>query len=236
MENQSSFIKMELSEETSIATTPNPDDDKPEYILLQNLVNDDTSFHNGYSQIVNQDDSDSQNNSEENNDDPDYSNGDSDENSSDEDDCECKICNQKFIDEFELEQHYKSRRHGDRLYKCCGCEKVFRDNTQLNVHSRKHTGEQPYGCKVCGKRFSVNGNLSKHMRIHTGEKKYECDTCERKFTQFAHLEDHMKIHSGIYFLSKKHKRFSIIYIIKYQMFPKIYVTALFTLYGIKQID
>lgn len=203
MENQSSFIKVEPVDEIPPVGATNTEDDKPEYILLQNLVDDNAAFHNSFeceTQIANGDDSDSQNfdNSEATNfDDPDYYNPESEESSSEEeDDLACKICNQKFIDEFELDLHYKSRRLGDRLYKCCGCEKVFRDNTQLNVHSRKHTGEQPYGCKVCGKKFSVNGNLSKHMRIHTGERKYECDTCERKFTQFAHLEDHMKIHSG----------------------------------------
>ncbi|XP_056631773.1 gastrula zinc finger protein XlCGF26.1-like [Diorhabda sublineata] len=108
----------------------------------------------------------------------------------------CKICKIQFVEELFLEQHFKSRRLGDKRYKCCGCDKIFRDNTQLNVHSRKHTGEKPYACTVCGKKFSVNGNLSKHMRIHTGERRFECFTCERKFTQFAHLEDHIKTHSG----------------------------------------
>ncbi|VEN54352.1 unnamed protein product, partial [Callosobruchus maculatus] len=120
------------------------------------------------------------------------------ESSSDEyeDEITCKVCNQRFGDEEELQMHHKSRRLADRSYKCCGCDKIFRDNTQLIVHTRKHTGEKPFTCKICGKNFSVNGNLSKHMRIHTGEKKYECDTCERRFTQFAHLEDHMRVHSG----------------------------------------
>lgn len=122
----------------------------------------------------------------------------SEDSSSDDDENEftCRVCKQTFCDEFELELHIKSRRLYEKCYKCCGCEKQFRDNTQLTVHSRKHTGEQPYVCKVCGKKFSVNGNLSKHMRIHTGERRYECNTCQRKFTQFAHLEDHVKTHSG----------------------------------------
>ncbi|KAG5872725.1 hypothetical protein JTB14_019968 [Gonioctena quinquepunctata] len=111
-------------------------------------------------------------------------------------DLKCKICKEEFDDDYYLQQHYKSRRLAEKSYKCCGCGKLFRDNTQLNVHARKHTGEQPYSCKTCGKRFSVNGNLSKHMRIHTGERRFTCDTCDRKFTQFAHLEDHMKTHSG----------------------------------------
>lgn len=182
----SNLVEVVATEIVPCEETPNNDVEKPEYILLQNLVNGNSAF-----QLANQNDSDSQQGE-----DPDYSNTESDESSSNEEDCECKICKRKFIDEFELEEHYKSRRSGDKWYKCCKCEKVFRDNTQLNVHSRKHTGEQPYACKVCGKRFSVNGNLSKHMRIHTGERKYECDTCEKKFTQFAHLEDHMKVHSG----------------------------------------
>lgn len=133
--------------------------------------------------------------------DPDYKDDYSDSSScEDNEDFQCKVCKQMFVDEFDLNIHFKSRRLGDKSYKCCGCSKVFRDNTQLNVHSRKHTGEQPYACHICGKKFSVNGNLSKHMRIHTGERKYECDTCERKFTQFAHLEDHLKTHSGYIFL------------------------------------
>ncbi|XP_050506203.1 zinc finger protein 883-like [Diabrotica virgifera virgifera] len=108
----------------------------------------------------------------------------------------CKICSEQFTEAVYLQQHFKDRRIGDKSYKCCGCTKVFRDTTQLNVHSRKHTGEKPYACTVCDKKFSVNGNLSKHMRIHTGERRFECFTCQRKFTQFAHLEDHIKTHSG----------------------------------------
>ncbi|XP_060530335.1 zinc finger protein 664-like isoform X2 [Cylas formicarius] len=120
-----------------------------------------------------------------------------DESSSDEDGiAKCEVCRLTFLDEYDLELHLKSRRLDDKRYKCCNCGKMFRDNTQLKVHARKHTGEKPFECAICAKKFTVNGNLNKHMRIHTGERRYECHECGRKFTQFAHLEDHLKTHSG----------------------------------------
>lgn len=107
----------------------------------------------------------------------------------------CKVCQESFETEDELESHKQLPMY-QKDYKCCACTKTFKDFTQLSVHHRKHTGEKPYGCKICGKKFSINGNLNKHIRTHTGEKRFECDTCERKFTQFAHLEDHIKTHTG----------------------------------------
>nr|CAH7715624.1 unnamed protein product [Callosobruchus chinensis] len=113
-----------------------------------------------------------------------------------EDEISCKVCNQQFGDDEELQLHHKTRRLADRSYKCCGCEKIFRDNTQLIVHTRKHTGEKPFTCKICGKNFSVNGNLSKHMRIHTGDRPYQCETCKFGFKTKARLRKHEKSHEG----------------------------------------
>lgn len=38
----------------------------------------------------------------------------------------CKICKIRCPDEFYLQHHFKSRRLGDKSYKCCGCNKIFR--------------------------------------------------------------------------------------------------------------
>ncbi|KAF7270308.1 hypothetical protein GWI33_016709 [Rhynchophorus ferrugineus] len=116
--------------------------------------------------------------------------------SSNEEDTKCNICKQTFLDREDYNSHCQSRRIDDRKYCCCNCQKIFRDNSQLKVHSRKHTGEKPFGCLICGKKFTVNGNLNKHMRIHTGEKRFGCASCGKKFTQLAHLKDHSSIHSG----------------------------------------
>lgn len=108
----------------------------------------------------------------------------------------CKICGITFSNVEEIENHYKSRRLAYKRYKCCACDKTFRDNSSLNVHGRRHTGEQPFACNECGKKFSINGNLVKHVRIHKGEKRFECDICTKKFMQYAHLQDHMETHAG----------------------------------------
>jgi uncharacterized Zn-finger protein len=33
---------------------------------------------------------------------------------------------------------------GERPYACAMCEKAFRDKSELNRHSRRHTGDLPY--------------------------------------------------------------------------------------------
>ena len=77
-------------------------------------------------------------------------------------------------------------------HECGVCEKMFRYQSDLAVHMRRHTNERPYKCDVCEQRFRTSGNLQSHMRIHTKEKPYECDVCEKRFSRSSNLQRHVR--------------------------------------------
>ena len=50
---------------------------------------------------------------------------------------------------------------------CEKCEKTFRTNGQLKLHSYYHTGERPHVCAQCGKGYVQKGHLNHHMETHS---------------------------------------------------------------------
>ena len=75
------------------------------------------------------------------------------------------------------------------------CEKSFRDRSELNRHSRRHTGDLPYKCQTCGKGFLRRERFVTHTRIHTGEKPFVCGVCNRGYRDKRELKKHQATHN-----------------------------------------
>lgn len=84
---------------------------------------------------------------------------------------------------------------GERPFQCNMCDKSFRDRSELNRHSRRHTGDLPYKCATCCKGFLRRERYITHVRIHTGEKPFVCGACSRGYRDKRELRKHQTTHN-----------------------------------------
>lgn len=70
-------------------------------------------------------------------------------------------------------------------FKCEQCNKIFKNNRRLKVHSVRHEPEnsRKFKCSKCSKRFQRKYLLTKHMdTVHSAiENSFECDICKSKY-------------------------------------------------------
>ncbi|XP_073404134.1 LOW QUALITY PROTEIN: uncharacterized protein [Dendrobates tinctorius] len=64
-------------------------------------------------------------------------------------------------------EHQRAHRKNNP-YSCSGCEKCFKQKSNLLAHQRSHTGDKSFSCSECGKSFTVKSSLVKHQKRHTG--------------------------------------------------------------------
>jgi hypothetical protein len=78
---------------------------------------------------------------------------------------QCRICQERFVDEGALALHTKL--HAST---CQVCHKVFGTQRGLKLHGAIHFGNQgkQFGCQFCNKRYSHARSLKHHMKQHTG--------------------------------------------------------------------
>ena len=133
----------------------------------------------------------------------------------------CKKCNQRFLEQADLEEHtatdshhyqctlceeeafvsdahlkrHLSLSHG-ATFKCDYCEKAFKTATYLKVHSVIHSGEKPFVCEICEAAFNRRDKLKRHALVHNPVKAYKCGECQREFSRPDKLKAHMVTHSG----------------------------------------
>lgn len=113
--------------------------------------------------------------------------------------CTCEICGKCFSSKKGLDSHRTI--HSDKKpHVCSVCNKAFRQQSALYVHSRCHLPDElknKYACDECDKRFSTKPNLVTHKRIHTGIRNYTCDQCGKSFVQKGNLDAHLLTHSTV---------------------------------------
>lgn len=92
-------------------------------------------------------------------------------------------------------QSDKSKNNSDG-FQCDICQKIFAEESSLNIHRRFHTEEKPFSCYICQRKFSWESKLNDHLKIHSEINVYECYICKERFNERGSLNKHMRFHIG----------------------------------------
>ena len=85
-----------------------------------------------------------------------------------------------------MKTHMKNIHEGRmKNFVCLLCEKTFRTEASLKVHSNLNLCEvDPSTCEFCGKIFKYKKDLKSHIFNHNNEdKKINCDDCGKSFNK-----------------------------------------------------
>ena len=145
----------------------------------------------------------------------------------------CVGCPQKFVNNKELNDHFKNSHppltcsdckklfstpsafekhkytHYEFMYECKTCNKGFHFQSELAAHRQKHIADQGLVCfhPKCGKRFKRSSELNTHLKGHTG-KPIKCEHCEYSNKDIRNVRAHARVHTDIQsFLCKCGKTF-----------------------------
>lgn len=103
---------------------------------------------------------------------------------------ECDVCAKLFANKATLTRHMINHT-GERRHPCKFCDKSFRDNDRLTIHTRyRHSGERPHKCPHCDKCFVEPSSLKVHLIVHTGIKRYVCQGCGERYPTNSALHKH----------------------------------------------
>ena len=134
----------------------------------------------------------------------------------------CMGCSQKFNNNRELNDHFKTAHppltcsdckklfstpsafekhkytHYEFMVECDKCGKGFHFESELSAHRRKHIADQGLVCfhANCGKRFKRNSELNAHLKNHTG-KPIKCEYCEYSNKDIRNVKAHSRVHFDI---------------------------------------
>ncbi|CAH1976255.1 unnamed protein product [Acanthoscelides obtectus] len=106
----------------------------------------------------------------------------------------CTKCEKTFKHEGILNVHSMVK-HGVKPT-CVECNKQFQTMKEYRSHMKFHESFKPYSCSICGKSFTQQHSMKKHMRTHTGDRKHLCTICGKRFYEHNNLVLHTRIHTG----------------------------------------
>lgn len=124
----------------------------------------------------------------------------------------CKLCDNSFTTKENIKRHMRIH-HGEKLFSCDGCEKVFKMKAAYDKHLGKHDIEETLlVCEICERTFNNNHGFNVHLRVHSegqpftqkgslnvhmkrqkGDKPFKC---ARAFKLKITLQEHLKTHFG----------------------------------------
>ena len=105
----------------------------------------------------------------------------------------CTLCNQTFINSYELKNHMHVHRH-DEIVTCKACNKQFKFLYSAIRHMHVHNGTQLFSCDVCGEKFRRVDSLKLHRSCHSSEEQFTCNICQEKYTSVYTLIQHKLSH------------------------------------------
>lgn len=76
----------------------------------------------------------------------------------------CDVCGKVFETKLSLRIHHTYWHKSDLTWKCNFCEKVFRQERNLQEHLAIHTGVQLYKCPHCQKESRSKSNMYVHIK------------------------------------------------------------------------
>jgi len=108
--------------------------------------------------------------------------------------CDIEDCEYLFETKEELENHNNFHKENS-IYSCNKCNKKFMQEKNLQKHFKVHCFlVKKYICPYpgCGKKFTALYNQKIHYRVHTGERPYTCDICGKDYYDRANYKYHVK--------------------------------------------
>lgn len=110
----------------------------------------------------------------------------------------CPICG-RTIATYLLRVHIANHENKDgrKKYPCTLCNKMYRNQNFLRIHTRNHYNIKHYKCEFCEESFSHWNTKNSHVvTYHTGAAKFECSLCLAQFVVKQKYNAHMRQHTG----------------------------------------
>ncbi|XP_067637515.1 transcription factor grauzone-like [Eurosta solidaginis] len=111
----------------------------------------------------------------------------------------CKLCPRKFVKQYLLDYHLKSKHTTTRDHICKTCKKGFVSAGVLKKHERNiHLNAYESVCEICGKCFKAAHNLARHVdAIHSESPRTraQCHICNKWLKNAYTLKKHITAHS-----------------------------------------
>lgn len=101
----------------------------------------------------------------------------------------CEVCNIKFTNKKESDDH-KKELHTEKLYWICEvCGKQFLSRGSHCAHARSHLPRR-FACEHCDYCCVTKSDMEKHLRTHFDIKNFKCVSCNAGFRTSSNLRDH----------------------------------------------
>ena len=78
---------------------------------------------------------------------------------------------------------------------CEDCGKLFADNKQMELHSKKIHGDKDFVCDICNNGYRTQSILDNHMEFqHQKQTMHICNECGKPYNKELNLKRHKKNH------------------------------------------
>lgn len=109
---------------------------------------------------------------------------------------QCRLCQKRFSQKSNRDQHQLSIHSKQRLYQCRRCENTYQQANLMRIHEKiKHQNctSASLSCLYCTRTFLYESGRWAHERRHlnNNERPYKCYYCHKGFSQNGTLSAHV---------------------------------------------